>query len=328
MIENTIKKLMRETGLGEVTCPIEQVSGGFMHRMYKVTSGDRIYAIKHLNSNILKRPEAMANFSRAEELERKLEEADIPIVAALSFNNRKMLQADGEYFYIFNWHNGTVTDWNNITEEQCRKAGNILGKINAIKPECIENENAEESNIDWDTYIKEGKRKNIEVIGLLEENKIVLLQAEKQLNIARKYLPGYRCISNGDMDPKNVMWDEGEPMVIDLECLDYGNPVSHVLQLSLQWAGVVTYNIDVELVRAFFEGYLAAYDNGFREYDKVFGLAYTWLEWLEYNVGRTLDDSIDENEQKMGASEVENTVKRILYINRMEEDIKKALKEV
>jgi len=44
--------------------------------------------------------------------------------------------------------------------------------------------------------------------------------------------------------------------------------------------------IDIQLQRVFFEGYLDQYDNGFREYEKVFGLAYTWLEWLGF-VNRT-----------------------------------------
>ncbi|MBD5527752.1 MAG: hypothetical protein HDR02_04985 [Lachnospiraceae bacterium] len=37
---------------------------------------------------------------------------------------------------------------------------------------------------------------------------------------------------------------------------------------------------------AFFNGYLEAYDNCFRAYSGVFGLAYTWVEWLDYNIQR------------------------------------------
>lgn len=48
-----------------------------------------------------------------------------------------------------------------------------------------------------------------------------------------------RCLSNEDMDPKNVMWENGSSWVIDLECLEYGNPMSHAVVLALQWAGTV-----------------------------------------------------------------------------------------
>ena len=77
-------------------------------------------------------------------------------------------------------------------------------------------------------------------------------------------------MSDEDMYPKNIMWNNGEPWVIDLECLDYGNPISHTLQLALQWSGIVTCDIKVEKIVAFFDGYLEAYDNCFRAYSDVF----------------------------------------------------------
>ncbi len=138
-------------------------------------------------------------------------------------------------------------------------------------------------------------------------------------------MPDMLCVSNEDMDPKNIMWDNGRPWVIDLECLDYGNPISHALQLSLQWSGITTCNMDVEKMVAFFDGYLEAYDNCFRAYSDVFGLAYTWVEWLEYNIKRALGACIDEAERMMGISEVKNTIDRIKYIRSMEKEIKEAL---
>ena len=132
-------------------------------------------------------------------------------------------------------------------------------------------------------------------------------------------------MSNEDMDPKNIMWDNGRPWVIDLECLDYGNPISHALQLSLQWSGITTCNMDVEKMVAFFHGYLDAYDNCFRGYSGVFGLAYTWVEWLEYNIRRALGECVDETEKTMGISEVRNTIDRIKYIRTIEKNIKDAL---
>ena len=76
---------------------------------------------------------------------------------------------------------------------------------------------------------------------------------------------------------------------------------------------------------AFFDGYLEAYDNCFRAYSDVFGLAYTWVEWLEYNIKRALGACIDETERMMGISEVKNTIDRIKYIRSMEKEIKEAL---
>ena len=151
------------------------------------------------------------------------------------------------------------------------------------------------------------------------------VSAEEELNRARKLLPAFRCISDGDMDPKNVMWENGKPFVIDLECLDYGNPAAHALDLSLQWSGITTCSLEPDHLKAFFEGYLGAYDNGFRAYADIFGIAYTWIEWLEYNVRRALGEYTDEEERLTGVKELKNTLHRIRYIHEVEKDIREVL---
>lgn len=315
MIEDVLDKLFENSGLGKIDQPIISVSGGFMHRMYKVHAGQNYYAVKHLNPNVMSRESAVDNYDRADALEEILEQAGIPIVPALILNGQKRQCIDGNYFYVFSWQEGSITDWNHITSSQCRAVGNILGRIHSLDCTVNSADDAEESTINWEEYVEKANTTANEISGILSENKQLLIYAEAHMNKARKSLPNLCCISDEDMDPKNVMWNHNEPVVIDLECLDYGNPVSHVIQLSLQWSGITTCNLNVALVKAFFEGYLAAYDNGFRHYEDVFGLAYTWIEWLEYNICRALGACTDETERAMGISEVKNTINRIQYIS-------------
>ncbi len=321
--ERMICELFERKKIGVVEQPITPVSGGFLHRMYRVQAGGKTYAVKHLNPEIMKRPDAMENYKSAEALEKILEDAGIPIVAAMTIDGRKMQTIFENHFYAFPWQEGSITDWNNITPEQCAMAGEIQGRIHAIEQKEIQN-NPEFSHIDWSSHIEKAKAQNSEIAGLLEENKDLLDRVQEELNKARTKLPNIECITDEDMDPKNVMWHEGAPIVIDLECLDHGNPASHALQLSLQWAGVTTCDVDPEKIRAFMKGYIAVYDNGFRDFDKIFGLAYTWIEWLDYNIHRSLGQCQDEAERRMAVGEVRNTLNRIRYIHDREEDLKKA----
>lgn len=312
-VEILINTLLTDCGLGTIILPIESVPGGYLHRMYKVTTDSGIYAVKHLNPEIMNRPDALDNFERAESIEYILEKAGISIIPAIVVNENKMQKVQGNYFYIFKWQEGNITDWNHISPMECFAIGDILGKIHAIQPRNIEHQPLDVSKIDWNHYIniaEEGSG----ISFLLRDNIELLDYAQKELNHARALLPDVQCLSNEDMDPKNVMWDQGKPWVIDLECLDYGNPVSDALQLSLQWSGTVTYELDVNKLITFFEGYLKAYDNGFRGYGDVIGLAYTWIEWLEYNLKRALGNHVDEEEKQLGILEVENTLNRIKYI--------------
>ncbi len=325
MIEKKITELMQKSGFGKVILPIQPVFGGFLHRMYKVVTDSGSYAVKHLNPEIMGREGVQENFARAERIEAILEQNRLPIVPAISINGKKMQELQEQYFYVFPWLDGNITDWNNSSVHQCRTAGNILGKIHAINPQEMSHEEPEISSIDWNGYLQRAVEKDSEIASVLEHNLQLLKAAEAELNAARAALPDIRCISNEDMDPKNIMWQDGKPWVIDLECLDYGNPVSHALQLALQWSGSTTCHIDAGKLTAFFEGYLAAYDNGFRAYSEVFGLAYTWVEWLEYNIKRALGMCGDEAERQMGVSEVRNTVDRIAYLRRMENELRETL---
>ena len=278
-IEKLIAELMMTCGFGSIIFPIESVSGGFLHRMYRVTTYCGIYAVKHLNPEIMSRSDALDNYGRAEKIEHILENEDIPIVPSITVNGHKMQEVEGHYFYIFKWQDGHITDWNNISSDECNAAGNILGRIHAINPKNVSHQEPELSKIDWHEYIHKANEEKSEIASLLVDNEELLIYAEKELNKARAALPDIICVSDEDMDPKNIIWDNGNPWVIDLECLDYGNPISHALQLALQWSGITTCNMDIEKMVAFFDGYLEAYDNCFRAYSGVFGVAYTWVEW-------------------------------------------------
>ena len=171
------------------------------------------------------------------------------------------------------------------------------------------------------------KKRNNSIARVLEDNLELLENSQEKLNEARRRLPSIRAICDDDMDPKNIMWDDGKAYVIDLECLDYGNPVSSYFNLSLQWSGTVNEKFEKENLIAFYKGYLKAYDKGFRSYDKLFGIAYTWVEWLEYNIRRALGmEGKEEEEIKLGAEETIRTIDRIRYLNSIEDDICSVLK--
>lgn len=324
VIKNLLVELMGKCGLGKITAEVEVVPGGLMHRMYKVITDRGVYAVKHLNTEIMKRPGAHENFARAEKIEEILENSDIPIVPAMVIGGNKMQRVDDQFFYIFRWQEGKIADWNHISNEMCFKAGNMLGRIHAMELQDVEYQTEETSHIDWQGYVREAK-KNSAIASLLEDNVEFLISIEREWNKARASLPPVICISNADMDPKNIMWNNGSPWMIDLECLDYGNPISHVMQLALQWSGIVTCELNVDKMIAFFDGYLEAYDNCFRGYSDIVGVAYTWLEWLEYNIQRALGKCMDRSERESGISEVRNTMDRMKYIHKMEPRIREAL---
>ena len=261
-MQNKIQALFTKYNLPKPEGDILPVAGGLMHKMFKVqtSSGSGAFAVKVLNSEIMKRPDAAKNYERAEKLEGLLETAGLPIVPALTFDGKKMQEFDGDFFYIFHWQEGSITDWNAITKDQCFVAGELLGRMHKIDAQNVEAQVAEECNIDFEAYIKIATGKTgddtIAIASILSENLSLLKTAQARLNQARKNLPAMKAITDDDMDPNNVMWYKGQPHIIDLECLDYGNPISSCLNLALQWSGTVNQSFNKENLTAFYDGYL------------------------------------------------------------------------
>lgn len=309
--------IINELHLGALTAPPQRVTGGFMHKMFQLETTTGNYAVKLLNSTIMKRPDALDNYKRAEGLESILQQNQIPCVPALEIEGRKMHCIDGQYFYVFNWIEGKSVLWEHLTRKHCEIAGALLAKIHKIEQTDTPFE-PDEIRVDWDTYIAQAEAKCPEIASDLANNRDLLYSAQEQYNLALKSLPPITTICDGDMDCKNVLWTEGKPLIIDLECLDYGNPVWEMFRLALDWSGDVICKINFDHLGAFLSAYQKEYDHSTAkmsiDWNALYGLGFGWLDWLDYNVRRALMlECSDEEERKLGIEQVLGTIPRIVY---------------
>jgi Ser/Thr protein kinase RdoA (MazF antagonist) len=305
--------LLRQTGLGELTAEPSRVSGGYMHRMYRLETAAGAYAAKLMNPEIMKRPGVFENYRRAEMLEGVLEKNRIPVVGALELNGRKMQEIAGQYIYIFPWIDGRAISWAEITENHCRAVGEILGRIHGILRSDGKNDVAK-IDVDWNGLISGAEGVCPNLANALRERLALLVRAQDDYNAAVAALPDITTITNGDMDCKNVLWSEGRPFVIDLECLNYGNPMMDMFILALSWAGGDACRMNYAHLRAFISSYARVYGPLDADPEKLYGLGFSWLEWLEYNAKRALGiECADAEEQRLGLDEALNTLNRIVY---------------
>lgn len=307
--------------LGKIQGKVKSVSGGYMHKMYYMRTQKGEYAVKLLNPVIMKRPDVFDNYKMAEELELKLEKAEIPIVAALIFNGTKMQCIDNQYFYIFNWINGKSLKNNKIKKEHCEVIGKILAQIHKL--DCIRaDDEIKEINIDWDFYITKASQQKSKITKILMNNRDMLYKYQNQGNAALKKLPKIKTVCNGDMDSKNVLWVDGEPQIIDLECLNYSNPYVELFQLALCWCGYESCSLKYDLLDSFVRAYRNEYGRFEIDWDAVFYSNMGRLEWLEYNIKRALFmECNDKKEQRLGINQVKETMEHILYYDKIHDDL-------
>ena len=313
--------------LGRLTEEPRRLTGGFLHQMFALFTDKGRYAIKLLNPYIMQRETAMENFRTAERFEAVLEELDLPILPALSFNGKKMQEIDGQYFYVFDWFDGKALQPKEITAEHAAQMGKILADIH--KAETTESDGTQDKLcIDWADYTLRLVKAEPELGELLKANQLFLDERQAAANAASSKLPSVRTICHNDMDPKNVLWSGTSCRVIDLECLGYGSPYLELLETALCWAGLDDCRIDSELFCAFVAAYRDAGGVLPTDWSVLFDANCGRLGWLEYCVQRALGENCSEEEQKMGHDAVYVTMRQLLHTEEMKSVLLQKLREL
>ncbi len=306
--------------LGTLESEPQKLKGGFLHKMYSLFTTKGRYAVKLLNPHIMQRETAMGNYRTAERFEFMLEEKGIPVIPSLVFSGKKMQSIKGQFFYLYDWYDGKALKREEITEPHCREIGKLLAGIHALDRH-KEARAQEEIHIDWEFYIKQYSEKNKELYGLLKENLPLLLESQNNGNAAVKKLPSIVSVCHNDMDSKNVLWKGMDCRIIDLECLGYSSPFVELYELALCWSGYQECRMDYRLFRCFLESYAGAGGELPEDWETIYWSNYGRLEWLEYNMKRSLSMECAEDEIGMGISEVKNTMENIIYYRSAKEDI-------
>lgn len=310
--------------LGKIIGVPEAISGGLLHRMYMIETDLGKYAIKALNPQIMIRPTAMQNFINSE-LIANIAANNVPALPAKQFNGTSVQQIDNQYYLVFDWIEGKSLKSNEINKVHCVKMGEIVAGIHmtdfselGIPNNCL----ISAKLTDWSQYLQQGQNNKSVWFNLLRENIDQLYKWNTQANNAMELLLAEMVISHGDLDSKNVMWNQDSPVIIDWEASGYINSMQNLTETAIYWSENEVGDIDKGRFLAFISGYKnkggtlnadwkVVLDNGFLGK----------LGWLEYSLKRSLwIECTDEKEQQMGTEQVTGTIHAIIkYADKISE---------
>lgn len=320
-LQKDIEKLIKKENLGTMVKSITKVNGGLSHRMHKVVTDKGIYAIKELNSGVMKRQEAYSNFAFSEQVTDIAKENGITAIGAIKLkNNDIMRKINNRYFMVFAWIEGKTLKAEEITEKHCEIIGETLAKIHNIDFSKIEDNERKKINIeqfDWNKYLELAKKENKDYLNILEQNIEILYELNKKANEAIKCVNENLIISHTDLDRKNVMWRDYKPFIIDWEASGYINPTIELIQVAWYWSGGDVENLDYNK----FEIVV----NSYKKYAKkeidtnieklIYADIYGGLGWLNYNFKRSLciENSYKQDEIELAENEIEQSIGEIKY---------------
>ena len=325
-----IKRLINKANLGNKIITIDKVIGGLSHRMYKVVTDKSIYAIKELNSIVMKRKEAYSNFIFSETVTDIAKDNGISAIGTIKNNKKVIQEIDNSYFMIFDWIDGNILQAEEITEEHCRIIGKILAEIHNIDFSNIENEERKQINVEkfeWDKYLEVAEQKNKSFTRLLKGYNISsLYELNRKANEGLLYAKNNLVISHTDLDRKNVIWQGTKPFIIDWEASGYINPTIELVQVAWYWSGGDIENLNYDKFKIVVETYRKHYKGKIdKSIDKIiYANIYSGLAWINYNLQRALciECSCDKDEIELAENEIKSSIEEIKYnVSQMEQMI-------
>lgn len=334
LLNKKIERLIQENNLGNAIKNIEKVTGGLSHRMYKIETDKGIYAVKELNSGVMKREKAYSNFVFSEKVTDIAKENGITAIGALKFEDDIMVKIEDSYFMVFEWLDGKILKAEEIEEKHCEIIGKILAKIHNIDFSKIEDEerkNIEIDYFDWNRYIPLAEEQNKPYIIELKENIELLYELNKNSVEALEYAKNNFVISHTDLDRKNVMWQNDNPFIIDWEASGYINPTIELIQVAWYWSGGDIENIDYNKFEKVIDSYKKKYKGKIdKNVDTLINAdVYGGLAWIDYNLKRSLciENEYEQDEITLAENEVIQSLKEIKYnisqFDKMTEILKK-----
>ena len=292
----------------------EPVTGGLLHRMWRVETQNGTFAVKVLNPEIMLRSDALQNFRVAERVARAAYDGGIPAVTTRTAGDDPWFESNGFYVMVFDWIDGRTLLPEECTLEHAGNMGELLLRLHSLDIPIDGLEPSIWSPVAqdvWERHIEKA-RQSVSCWGLPCEGLL-----RDVINWCRAFgatagrLPEQMVVSHRDLDSKNVLWkDEHTPYLIDWESAGYVDPGVELMEVALNWSRNQDGTSDKTRFQAVVQRYMLA-GGSLRGnvLDALRGTTGGMLGWLEYNMRRSVDEDVfGRDERELAQRQVKQTV--------------------
>lgn len=317
-----IHQLCELLDLGRARGSLGQVAGGFHHRMWQLTTNRGRFAIKQLADDLdMQDATTVERINATEITAQEFSEHGVPALYSLA-NARQHLQLlDGVGYLVYPWSDATACPKNGIEKKHAVTVAGILARIHRSDIHVPELRDAPTLPLTAERVIdlvQLARQRNVHESQLLEARLDDLLEAAELQAPALCVLQQDQVVSHGDLDHKNVLWDEaGEPLLIDWESARRLNPTYELMLEALDWGGI-TAHFETGPFVSFLEAYLDA--GGRIVADEIPAVSDAiqgaWVEWLLFNVGRAVGLH-DPHQRAVGLLQVDLSVSTLLRMEKL-----------
>jgi aminoglycoside phosphotransferase (APT) family kinase protein len=298
--------------LGAPVAVPQPVAGGLLQRMWRIETTEGIFAVKHLHLPATRQREALLGYRRAERIAQEMAAQGIPAVTALGRNNGPVKHMKNAYVLVFPWVEGTTLPLCAASTEYARQIGTLLGRMHTLKLTVPGLALPTWRVLRDDDWVLLARRAAEAQTPWAENMRAFLRELCWWSRLARDANPrlwNTLAISHRDLGQTNVIWRNAHtPAIVDWESAGMINPTLELVGAALDWSGISVGEPDEASFLAVLAGYRSA--GGLIQesaHDALAGVLGHWLEWLAFNMRRSLDNARPLKEQALSRSEIERT---------------------
>ena len=294
-------------GLGAPTDEALPIVGGRIHRMWQLRTREGTFAVKQLNPTLVAAP-ALDGYRASERVASAFARTGIPAVAAREADAEPLRLIDGDWYLVYEWVGGRSIKLADGTVDQAEWIGEMIGRlhsahldvpgvrmarVHAPPPEVWADLTTRSAHESW------GAR-----LAALRGD-LVAWSAECNA-LAAQHAGGPMVLTHRDLDPKNVLWDDGSGWLIDWEGAAWVNPTIEIVSAAIDWSGYADARSDHRLFSAVLRGYRSVTPLNLGVAAQALPLCTGpgSLRWLAFNIRRALGDaSFSDDDRATGIAE-------------------------
>lgn len=305
------------------------VNGGLLHRMWRVDTNDASYAIKQLSHSIDLRNETIKKkYELSEQVAAHFSEQGIRAVSAIANAGKHLIEVDKETYLVYPWVNARALDKDVISAKHGHKIASLIAQMHHINLDIPEIQ-ALEFDVHRTDMLIELINKSLSygfnlpsaLKGVLNQISAINETYQSAIPLLNKQL----VVSHGDLDQKNVLWDNDDsPIIIDWEAACKVNPTYEIIAAALDWSGLMNCVMNKDI----FIGMLKAYqtDKGAIDPIAIEASIHYYLggglNWLRFNLERVINHPSDSDEYAIGKEQVQRISGTISYLYQHKNKIK------
>ena len=289
--------------------------------MWRLETPNGCFAIKQLADDMdMQDAATVAQINATEVTACEFSRHGIPALSSLHVDRQHLQLLDGVGYLVYPWTTATACHRNGIEEHHAVIVASTLAHMHRSDINVPELGDVPSFPVTAERVIdlvRLARQRNVRYSDILEDRLDDILRIVELHAPALERLEGHQVISHGDLDHKNILWDEaGEPLLIDWESARRLNPTYELLLEALDWGGI-TANFDARPFTTILRAYVDAGGLIVEEMippasDAIQG---AWVSWLLYNVGRAVGLK-DTRQRAIGSSQVDLVLSALLRMEK------------